>query len=119
MKCSQCEQKTKVVDSRQLVSGDGHPFTWRRLKCSEGHISYTYEVNEGISPIKEKVRYIIRVKKNEYDYVVNTRKKKRKKDENKNVQNQEQVHEGAMQQLGIKVTKSSPEWLKRIALQLE
>lgn len=117
MKCSQCHQKTKVVDSRQLTDGDGHPFTWRRLKCSESHISYTYEVHEDISPIKEKVRYIIRDEKKKYDYVVNTRKRRIVK--KKPVKKEEPIHQGAMREFGLKVTKSSPEWLKKIALQLE
>lgn len=110
MKCSQCDQKTKVVDSRQLVSKAKHNFTWRRLRCLEGHITYTYEVCEAISPIPEKIRYIMRTgeKKN----VVGLKKQKRKK-------KPEPVHEGAMREFGLKVTKSSPEWLKKIALQLE
>lgn len=44
--------------------------------------------------------------------VVGLKKQKRKK-------KPEPVHEGAMREFGIKVTKRSPEWLKKIALQLE
>ena len=103
MKCSQCSLKTKVVDSGQLVSKIGQPYTWRRLRCSEQHISYSHEVLESISPIEEKIRY-----KEQKIFVTRKKKKKAKP-----------VHIGMVQQHGIKVTSDSPEWLKRIALQLE
>ena len=102
MKCSPCSIKTKVVDSGQLISKSGQPYTWRRLRCSEQHISYSHEVLEGISPIEEKIRY------KEQKLAVARKKKKAKP-----------VHAGMVQQHGIKVTSDSPEWLKRIALQLE
>jgi hypothetical protein len=102
MKCSQCNLKTKVVDSGQLISKIGQPYTWRRLRCSEQHISYSHEVLESISPIEEKIRY--KEQKN-----AAARKKKKAKP----------VHVGMVRQYGIKVTSDSPEWLKRIALQLE
>ena len=102
MKCSQCNLKTKVVDSGQLISKIGQPYTWRRLRCSEQHISYSHEVLESISPIEEKIRY------KEQKLAVARKKKKAKP-----------VHALMVQRHGINVTIDSPDWLKRIALQLE
>jgi transcriptional regulator NrdR family protein len=124
VKCSQCQQKTKVVDSRQLMSEKGNvPFTWRRLKCAQGHITYTHEVCESISPIKETIRSAKIIKLNIAKRPTKPKKKHIRKVGKRYVPIQEvkdePIHETAMQKLGLKVTKSSPEWLKRIALQLE
>ena len=110
MKCSECQQKTKVVDSRQLTSKTGQPFTWRRLKCENEHISYSHEVHEKISPIHEKVRYIIRCGLAKGS---GTAKKKVRKERTA------QFEEIVVMKAGINIKKSSPEWLKKIALQLE
>jgi len=110
MKCPECQQKTRVTDTRQLMSKNAQPFTWRRLKCENEHISYTHEVFESTSPIKEKVRYIIR--QGELKGSGTAKKKVRKK-------KALPVEEIVVVKAGINIKKSSPEWLKKIALQLE
>ena len=103
-------------------AGD-QPFTWRRLKCPEDHITYTHEVCESISPIKEMIRSAKIIKLNMAKRPTKPKKKSVRKVGKRYTPTQklkdEPIHEGAMKSWGIKVTKSSPEWLKRIALQLE
>jgi hypothetical protein len=110
MKCSECQKKTRVTDTRQLTSKTGHSFTWRRLKCENEHISYTHEVCESISPIVEKIRYIVRS-----GALKGSGTAKRKVRKKKAVP----VEEVVVVKAGINIKKSSPEWLKKIALQLE
>ena len=48
MTCPKCEKKTKVVDSRETISGG----VWRRRECL--HCGYRFNTFE--RPIKKEVR---------------------------------------------------------------
>lgn len=95
MICEKCNEKSSVTYVLQKENQ-----MWRRRKCGCGSFTTTETITEEKFP---------------YPYRKRVRKKPSKKKKKSDVTIESEI---AMEDLGIKVTNKSPDWLKKIALKL-
>lgn len=102
MNCPKCGGDTRVVESRPREGG-----VWRRRKCAKAHLSYTLEAPTA-APLPKVKR-----KKDE------GRKPKPKTAKPKPVPKPKEIpYTPALEQWNLKVTASSPLWLRSMAMKL-
>ena len=96
MNCPKCGGDTRVVESRPREGG-----VWRRRRCAKAHLSYTLEAPTAAPLPKVK------------------RKPKPKTVKPKPVPKPKEIpYTPALEQWNLKVTASSPLWLRSMALKL-
>ena len=100
MNCPECGGDTRVVDSRPREGG-----VWRRRKCAKAHLSYTLECRAE-APLKKVGR-----KKDEVGRKPKPLPKLKPKPKGT-------PYSPAMEEWNLKVTTSSPLWLRSMALKL-
>jgi rRNA maturation protein Nop10 len=99
MNCPKCGGDTRVVESRPREGG-----VWRRRKCAKAHLSYTLE-----TPTAEPLKKI----------KPSLKKPKPKTAKPKPVPKPKEIpYSPAVEEWNLKVTASSPLWLKSMALKL-
>lgn len=101
MNCPECGGDTRVVESRPREGG-----VWRRRKCAKAHLSYTLETPTA-APLKK-----VGGMKDE------VRKEKKPKPPAKPKRQPQAPYSPALEEWNLKVTASSPLWLRSMALKL-
>lgn len=99
MNCPKCGGDTRVVESRPREGG-----VWRRRRCAKAHLSYTLEIPT-TAPLKKVGR-----KKDEVG--------RKPKPPAKPKRQPQAPYSPAMEEWNLKVTASSPLWLRSMAMKL-